>query len=551
VVEKEDQAIEKKSAMVPILSRRSIVILVLGLVVGVLIAFGFWLISPAFITSEAEAGTDETGTGILGLLGIDPGGPYYSRVSIQLVNPGSEYQPLYLMQQIAEFYAVKYNSLPFYEFLSKELDKQPIEFSYTIDELNTMITTSYDFDSEFPSIRLTITASTEAEAAYMVIMVPQLFVKYLEKEDKDRREQLYFNTLEEIETVKDAFYEAQIDVDTLTSEEIFNNPTYIALSARVAALQKEQDVRISELAIQYLEKPELQEEYDKTLAKMEQVTKELTEAELELQSISGQGADLSIEDSALSMILDAKIRGLRSQLDSLITGTGETMGLTQMISAGITSGVAYENLMFSIETTAEALAEAQMEYDDLIRPQFSTTSLDYRIAQMKVDTLTTELQALQDKLIPLYTQIINLNEENEESDTQLAYDRISIALADAKKELETFEEQLGYDRISADTNVAAAQDKVEYFNYRLEALNDELASLIGTDVESLETENLLAGNPSIPAPVLPERSRARNTLLTGAIAGIIVAWVVMNFRWLVNLVSPSGGPVKPEEDEEE
>ena len=539
--------------MIPILSRRSIVLLVLGLVVGVLIAFGYWIISPAFIVSEDETGTitDPVDIGILGLLGIDPGGPYYSKVSIQLVNPGSEYQPLYEMQESAEYFSVKYGSLPFFEFLSDELDKQPIEYSYTVDELDAIITTSYDFNAEIPAVRLTVTTSTEEEAAYLIIMVPQLFVKYLEEEEKDRREQLYVDTLEEIEAVKDAYYEAQIELDVIMSEEIFNTPTYIALSARVDAMQKELDSQISELAVQYLDESELQEEYDKTLAKMEQVTIELAEAELELQSVSGQDSDLSIEDSALSKILDAKIRGLQTELDSLISGTEETVGLTQMISAGITSGVAYENLMLSIETTAEALAEAQMEYDDLTSPQFSPTSLDSKIAQIKVDTLTTELQALQDKLIPLYTQIINLSEENGQSDSQLAYDRISIALADAKKELETFEEKQGYDRISADTNLAAAQDKVEHFNFRLEALNDELASLLGTDFESLDTEYLVAGPPTIPAPVLPERSRARNTLLTGAIAGIIIAWVVMNFRWIVNLTSPSGGPAKPEEDEEE
>jgi hypothetical protein len=534
--------------MVPILSRRSIVILVLGLVVGVLLAFAYWIISPAFIITEDENGTDSVDTGILGLLGIDPGGPYYSKVSIQLVNPGTEYQPLYVLQESAEYFSVKYGSLPFFEFLSEELDKQPIEYSYTVDELDAIITTSYDYNAEIPAVRLTVTTPTEEEAAYLIRMVPQLFVKYLEEEEKDKREQLYATTLEDIENIKDAYYEAQLELDALTSEEIFNNPTYIALSARVDALQKELDVRQSEIAIQYLERPELQEEYDKTLAEMEQVNKELAEAELELQSMSGQ--ELSIEDATLSNILEAKIRGLQTELDSLISGTLETTGLTEMISTGITSGIAYENLMLKIETTAEALAEAQREYDDLTSPQVSTTSLGYKIAQMKVDTLTTEFQALQDKLIPLYNQIINLDEGTGPSDSQLAFDRLSIALAEAKKELETFEEQVGYDSISADTNLAAAQDKVENFNYRLEALNKELADLIGIDVESIDTEYLVAGNPTIPSPVLPERSRARNTLLTGAIAGIIIAWVVMNFRWLVNLVSPSGGPAKPDEDEE-
>ena len=552
VVEKEDQALEKKPSMVPILSRRSLVILAVGLVVGVLIAFAYWIISPTFIPSEDDTSGDSTGTGLLGFLGVDPGGPYMSRVSIQLVNPGTEYEPLYVMQQIAEYYAAKHNSLPFFEFLNKELDKQPIDYSYTVDELDAMVTTEYDYNSEIPAIRLSITADTEEEVANLAVLVPRVFLEYLEEEERDRLEQQYLNTSEEMEIVKDELLEAQQELEARQSEEIFNNPNYIALKARVDALQQELDNQINTLALQYLEGSELQEEYDKTLAEMEQVAAKLVIAELELQSASGQDSELSLEDNAYSIILEAKIRGLQSELDSLIAGTTETMGLTEMISSGITSGPAYQSLMLSIETTAEALAEAQMEYEDLMNQnnqQSQTTNLDYHIAQIKVDTLTTELQVLQDRLVPIYTQIINLDEENDQSDDQLAFDRISIALAEATEELEEFEKQLGYDSILAETELNLAQDRVNTLASRLWVLTDELALLTGSDVEA--TEYLVAGNPSVPAPVLPERSRARNTLLTGAIAGIIVAWVILNFRWLVNLVSPSGGRAKPDEDEEE
>jgi hypothetical protein len=118
------------------------------------------------------------------------------------------------------------------------------------------------------------------------------------------------------------------------------------------------------------------------------------------------------------------------------------------------------------------------------------------------------------------------------------------------KDLEELEKQLGYDQVSANTNIIAAQDRVNTLTTRLAELNDELSTLSGYNIQSLENEYLVAGNPTPPTPVLPERSRARNTLLTGAIAGIIVAWIILNFRWLVNLVSPSGAQAKPEEDEE-
>ena len=539
--------------MVPILSRRSIVILGIGLLVGILFAFGYWIISPAFTSTDTETGMDSTDTGLLGMLGIEPEGPYWSRVSIQIVNPGSEYRSLGALQQIGEYYAAKQGSLPFYQFIVQELDKQPIDFSYTVDELDQIISAEYDYSRELPSMRITVTTPTEEEAAYLAELLPQMFIDFLIEEEREQREQLYNSTLEEIDAIKSALYEAQQEVDSLTSEEIFNNPSYIALSARVAAIQRELDAQISVMSLQYLEGTDLQKEYDKILAEMEEVIAELTVAEQKLQSFNGQSTGDNIEDITLSLILNAKIRGLQSQLDSLITGTVGTTGLTQMILAGITSGIEYENLMLKIETTAEALAEAQKEYEDLINrmnQQPSAMNLEYQIALMEVDILTAQLQALQDKLVPLYDQIINTDEENGQSDTQLAFDRISIALADAKKELEELEKQLGYDPIVADTDLAVAQEKIYTLNFRLSQSTDQLGSLVGNDAESLETGYLVAGNPSIPTPVLPERSRARNSLLTGAIAGIIIAWVVMNFRWLINLVSPSGGPAKPEDEEE-
>ncbi|HEY98265.1 MAG TPA: hypothetical protein G4O16_08835 [Dehalococcoidia bacterium] len=539
--------------MVPILSRRSLVILGIGLIVGILLAFGYWLISPAFITPEGETGGDAEGMGLLGFLGIDTGGPYMSIVSIQLVNPGYEYQPLYIMQQMAEYYAAKHNSLPFFEFLAEELDKRPIEYSYTVDELDDMISTDYDYNSEIPAIRLTITADTEEEAANLAVLVPQIFVDYLIDEEKDRQEQLYQFTSEEIENVKNNLYEAQLELDTLLSDEIFSNPSYIALNARVEALQQELNSHISELTIQYLEGSELQEEYDNILDRMGEVTAELTEAESELQNMIDQSSGLSIEDTAYSMILEAKIRGLQDELDTLIIGTETTMGLTEMIATGITSGTAYDNLMLKIETVAEALAEAQQEYDDLMKrasQQDPTATLEYQIAKIKVDSLTAKLQTLQEKLIPLYDQIMSLDGGNSQSDSELAFDRISVALAKAMKDLEELEKQLGYDQVSANTEILAAQDRVNTLTARLEELNIELTALSGYNIESLENEYLVAGNPSIPFPVLPERSRARNTLLTGAIAGIIIAWIILNFRWLINLVSPSGERAKPEEEEE-
>ncbi len=540
--------------MVPILSRRSIVILVVGLVVGLLIAFGYWLVSPAFISTDDETGvggadSTGTGTGLLGFLGIETGGPYRSTVSIQIVNPGSTYLSLSFLQQLGEYYAAKENTLPFYEFLSQELEKYPLETAYTIDELRTIIKTEYDLTSELPSIKVSATADTEEEAAFFAELAPQAFLDYLIAEEKEKRDKEYNNTLEELETVKEALYEAQQELNTLKSPDILDNPSYISLSAKVNALQQEFDSQLSLLTLEYYGDTDIKDEYENTLQEIDNIVAELIKAEQDLRAASGQDSS-NLSDNANILLLESKIRGLKSQLDLLISGDGETIGLSQYISNGISSGTAYDNLVAQIEITAESLAEAKQEYDELVNSsvqQSTVISLEQRIAQIKVDTLSAELTALQEKLATLYKYIIDLN--NEDGSAESRFNTISLALNDAKKELETLEKQLGYDRLYADMELMIAEDRVSNYNDRIADLNEQLGSLLSNNVESLETGYLVVGNPSIPFVVLPERSTASTTLLMGAIAGVIVAWIAMNSRWFINVVFKSGS-AKPEDDED-
>lgn len=532
--------------MVPLLSRRSLAILGIGLLVGILLGFGYWVISPAFSSGQDTDEQDATDAGLAGFLGLESSGPYTSSVNIQVANPGTDYTSLAVLQQIAEYYAAQYNSLPFFQFLLQELDKQPIDYTYTSEDLDDIITVAYDITTGLPAIKLTIEAETEEEVLYLIETVPQTFEKYLEEEQKANIQQTYDNTLQEIEDVKAALYDAQQELAELQSQEVYNNPSYISLSARVDALEQELNDQITSLSLEYLDDSDLQEEYEQTLADIEKVAADLAEAQAELDALTGNGTNTDSNDYAQQLILEATINALETELNNLISGTETQVGLTQMILDGIDSGIEYENLMLEIETAAAALAEAQAELDTLTNQneESTNTSVEVQLAQLKVDTLTAEMTSLQENLASLYTQIIDSG-----NGSQLDFDRISIALAEARQELETLEEQLGFDRLAADTELAIAQEQVTNLNTRLTELTDQLTSLIGSTDTTLETGYLVTGNPSVPAAVMPQRSRARNTLLTGAIVGIVIAWVILNFRWLVALVSPSTRPKTEEEQE--
>ena len=87
--------------------------------------------------------------------------------------------------------------------------------------------------------------------------------------------------------------------------------------------------------------------------------------------------------------------------------------------------------------------------------------------------------------------------------------------------------------------------------FELDNLTVKLNSLLGDSVVLEEiTEYLAMGNPSLPIPVLPERMRARNALVLGAVVGVGGAWILLNRRWLAKGM-PSSNVDTSEGDEDD
>lgn len=533
VVDKKGRDGDSKLAMVPLFSWRSILVLSTGLIVGLLLAFAYWLISPLFITQEdPENQVYADNVEIMNRLGIDTGGPYQSTVNVQIVNPESNYMSAAALQQFGEYYTAKGNSLQFFEFLSQELEKYQLSTAYTIDDISKMVLVEYDYLSELPVIKVTTVAPTKEEATFFAAFIPQTFLDYLIFEEENEQEKQYNDTLEEIEVIKEALYEAHQKLVALDSPDILDNPDYISLTAKVDALQQELNTQLDLLALEYYGETELQEAYSSILLEIEVVVTELAEAEQDLQNASQQGMGTNSYNPDI-LVLEAKIRGLENQLDILVSGTTITTGLTELIINGITSGPQYNILMAKIDTTSQALAEAMQEYDELINSsteQSTVTSFEYQLAQMKVDILDSELNDLEEQLAVIYTQMIISNNEN--GNIESAYNYTLEALNEAKDELETLENQLGYDHLYRDIEYEITQDIISRLNRRVGTLNEELGSLVADNTESLDTRYLVMGNPSTPTPLLQQRDRARDILIMGGILGVVVAWILLNFRWL-------------------
>jgi hypothetical protein len=268
----------KPPRLVPLFSWKSILILGLGLIAGILVALGYWLVSPSLTSSGA--GTDTNGSqssGLLGKLGLEPKGPYQSQVMVQVVSPGSEYLPLATLQQKAEYYAAKAHSLPFFTYLSQQLSRQIPGFTDNVDKLGKIITTEYDIKNALPIIKVNVVAATEGEATAIAELIPQNFSSYLTAEEQDKQQKSYNATLIEIDTVKAALYKAQNELNALKPAEIFGNPNFISLSAKVNALQKSLDDQASQLSILTVSGDETQAEYDNTVASNQLVSAKIDE----------------------------------------------------------------------------------------------------------------------------------------------------------------------------------------------------------------------------------------------------------------------------------
>jgi len=559
--------------MVPLLSKRSIIVLVIGLVVGVVLGFGFWAMnasSSSSTTTEAEVRPG----GLAELLGIAQIEGYESKVNIQVVNPGSSYMSMGNMRSQGEYYAAKMNSLPFLNLLSQELDKQAPQYSQTVDELDQIIRIRYasnvlntrtnDLESETPTIEVKVTGASVQEALFLAIFVPEAFKDYLIAEESNQQQLEYENTLKEIESIKTAIIEAQQELSDLepqgAASDIQNNPSYVALSAKIEALELELDRQAADLSVLIASdrvgeySSILEKEYQETLQKAKNISTALSEVEQNLRTLEMQEAgNDNLRDSADYIILNAKIRALELEIDRLMTGDIETTGLADMIASGITTGFTYTDLLEKVETAGAALSEARKELAILESQAVSDSSaenLEYQLTRARADDLSLELSVLRDRLTVLTREIL---EEEGQPDIQAAFEMTSTALSEARKELAILESQSGNGNSAENLEYQFTQAKIRNLNDKLADLTMKLSFLIGGNVNPAEiTDHLIAGNPSMPTPVLPERMRARNALMMGAVVGICGAWVILNFRWLVRSASSLGtGTGAPEKDDED
>ena len=542
---------QSSSRLVPIFSWRSLVVILLGLVIGLGVGIFYWAFSPSAVVSD-EVEPANSGGGFLEALGIGPAPPtepWRSEVRVQVVNTSSSFVSMAQLASVGTYYAAKAKSLPFLQYLSTDLAANSPMYQHTVDELNTIITGEYDGTTVQPTIILQITTPTAEEALFLASRISEVFQNYLIAEEKKKQEQTRETILVAIDDVKKAIIEAEGQVSILEGEGVSGintNSAYIALDTRVKALETEL-LRLANIlaTITYEGDSEeaIQQEYEKTLQEIDLVKTGLLAAQQEVNDLAVQKAATDITNHPSYINLIAEITALEAQVNIIMNGgvdivTGlRTLGLAEMIANGVTSGAAYEDARKKLDTTSHALSEDKKQLA-VLQSQTSDeqlqVTLDIQLAQADVDSLNAKLAVLLQKLGDLAS-------EDVASNTQENFQKTSTALAKARQELAALQVNLVGSQLSKDLDYQIAQARVVTLNNELSTLNNSLSTTyVSTGGAMQAIESLAIGNPSVPEVVYPQRVMARNALAIGALLGIVVAWGVLNRKWLKKVFFSSG-----------
>lgn len=225
--------------MVPFFSRRSITVLLLGVIVGALLGLGYWYISPI----ETKMGWPPISFETLP-------DQYESTTIVEIMPPGAAYMGLKSLQREGEYYAAKMNTTSFLETLSEaEVGHQ---YYHTPEELAEMLSVRYDYRIDVPAVEIRVTSPDKNEAYYLAGVVPQVFKNYLAAQERDEQLEEHQNTVTEFDSVSAALVEARTERDRLATlagvnlsavgplglDHLGLNLDYVIVDAEVRALER-------------------------------------------------------------------------------------------------------------------------------------------------------------------------------------------------------------------------------------------------------------------------------------------------------------------------
>jgi hypothetical protein len=299
--------------MIPLLSGLSIVVLALGLVAGSALGLAYWFLSPSI--SEIQASQLPPVPSFTG----PEGGPYQSTVSVQIMSRGDSYT-LKDIQRAAEYYAAKMRSLSFLEFLNQKVHEERPESPHSPVELGQLLRIRYDYKSDNPAIEIRATSPDDEEVFLLTSIIAEAFEEYLIEEGRNLALEDYQSKLNEMESVRAALVDAEKELAALSLVEaaydLSLDEAYVALDAKVVALEAELEIRARELATLIAE-GDTGQDYIDALTAIERASTALSEARKERSDLQARATMEDFENRLVYVNANAKVQRLSRQLDDL------------------------------------------------------------------------------------------------------------------------------------------------------------------------------------------------------------------------------------------
>ncbi len=232
------------ATIVPLLSRRSIVFLSIGLVLGICLGLGYWAISPVQVGFSGE-------WPLIKVAGLTAPRPtvYESRVLVNIVGWWTRGAERERLETFGEYSEATLNTSLFMTYLSEELAKANVKYQRSPEELDEMVTASYRYAEHY--VRVLVTSYDPEESNAVADLIARIFPSYLDEQAGVARSEQYQRLLQKLDKNSVDLVEVDTELAVFTAGQDTDagdptlNPDYIVLQTKATALSG----RLSELSL--------------------------------------------------------------------------------------------------------------------------------------------------------------------------------------------------------------------------------------------------------------------------------------------------------------
>jgi len=293
--------------VVPLLRRRSVIILTIGLILGIAVGIGYWVASPINVRL------------VMGWPPIVSKPVLHETVTtLGLVTSGDASLSSDRLKTEVDQCMTILNSFPFLNFLSKQLGEQAPQYAEKAEDLDKIVTVTYLTQSQGrPKIQLKVTCKDAQEAIYITDFVPQAFQQYLYYQ--------YSSVVQQMTTLKEEILQYRQELGNITQQlagkDVNNNPAYITAKAEAEALEIELGDATRSLA-SLTGSSGSTVTYSQTLQKIDNLSEALAAARYQIAVLQSESDNEQLDLKRQFEVTSNEVDSLEEQLSALSSMLG-------------------------------------------------------------------------------------------------------------------------------------------------------------------------------------------------------------------------------------